>query len=625
MPKAPLVAGLALLLFLQVIAPAADLPAAGPSLDVAPASSEGEKAIRNFAVATGLDIGLFAAEPMLANPVAFTTDEKGRWYVVNTFRLYTGVPDASEHPDWVVEDLQSRTVEDREALLRRKYEGRLQDLTNYAERITRIEDTQHAGRADRAVVFADGFRSLTDGLGAGVLARHGKVWFADIPSLWQLSESAGPTKLPERRALHTGFGVHVGYIGHDLHGLRFGPDGKIYFTIGDRGLHVPLGNRMLDLPDCGAVLRCDPDGSNLEIFATGLRNPQKLAFDQYGNLFTVDNNSDVGDRARCVYVVEGGDSGWRIGWQFLNTPVPHGAWMSEKIWQTQNDEQPACIVPPFGYLGDGPAGLTFASGTGLPERYANHFFLSDFRGTAGNSGVHSFAVRPKGASFEMADVQHFLWSILATDVEVGTDSGVYVLDWVNGWNKTGKGRIYRVVDSAAQDRAAAAETQKLIEQGLDDRNLEELATLLAHTDQRVRLEAQFALVDRGAVEVLQQVFAEGNDQLARLHALWGLGQIAAHEGEAAKRDSTLGPVLKALDDRDPEIRGQSARVLGDRGVEAAFAGLVKMVADEAPGRHFSRPLPWASFTGRNPPQRCSNSCAAMPTGMPFCDTLRSWA
>ena len=57
---------------------------------VAEASSEGEQAIKRFAVAPGLKTDLFAAEPHLANPVSFCFDEKGRVYVAETFRLGAG-------------------------------------------------------------------------------------------------------------------------------------------------------------------------------------------------------------------------------------------------------------------------------------------------------------------------------------------------------------------------------------------------------------------------------------------------------------------------------------------------------------------------------------------------------
>src|SRR5207247_7275093 len=115
---------------------------------------------------------------------------------------------------------------------------------------------------------------------------------------------------------------------------------KLYFTIGDRGFHVVTKDkRTVSNPDSGAVLRCDPDGTNLEIVHIGLRNPQELAFDDFGNLFTYDNNSDSGDRARWVHVVEGGDSGWRCGYQYgtlMHTPaVPQGnrgAWNTETNW-----------------------------------------------------------------------------------------------------------------------------------------------------------------------------------------------------------------------------------------------------------------------------------------------------
>src|SRR5260370_18778715 len=100
--------------------------------------------------------------------------------------------------------------------------------------------------------------------------------------------------------------------------MRFGPDGKRYFSIGDRGAHVRAKEgATIENHETGAVYRCDPDGSGLEIYASGLRNAQELVFDQYGNLWTGDNNSDAGDPARCGDLADGGTKGCRIGVQFI--------------------------------------------------------------------------------------------------------------------------------------------------------------------------------------------------------------------------------------------------------------------------------------------------------------------
>src|SRR5262249_19432276 len=111
------------------------------------------------------------------------------------------------------------------------------------------------------------------------------------------------------------------------------------------------------------------DGSELEVYAVGLRNPQELAFDDYGRLFTGDNNSDGGDQARWVYLVEGGDSGWRIGYQFGTSMGPRGPFMAEDIWKPQWEGQPAYILPPITNIAAGPSGLAYYPGLGLPERY----------------------------------------------------------------------------------------------------------------------------------------------------------------------------------------------------------------------------------------------------------------
>src|SRR5262245_59847060 len=60
---------------------------------VAPASADAEKAAKAIKAPRDVNASVFAAEPMMANPVAFGFDERGRVYVVETFRLHHGVTD----------------------------------------------------------------------------------------------------------------------------------------------------------------------------------------------------------------------------------------------------------------------------------------------------------------------------------------------------------------------------------------------------------------------------------------------------------------------------------------------------------------------------------------------------
>jgi quinoprotein glucose dehydrogenase len=312
----PLLAGLVPALF--AIANPESPPKADYNPPVAKASDEAQKAIPRFQLDKSLKVEVWAAEPMLANPVAFAFDETGRCFVAETFRMHHGVTDTRGHMYWLDDDLACRTVADRVAMYHKHDGKRFSDrYEKERERVRLVEDTTGSGKADKSTVFRDDFGRAEDGLGAGLLVRKGNVYFTCIPDLWLLKDTKGTGTADVKESLATGFGVHTGFIGHDVHGLRVGPDGRLYFSIGDRGLNVKTKEgKHLYCPDSGAVLRCELDGSNLEIFATGLRNPQELAFDDFGNLFTVDNNSDAGDQARFVHIVEGGDSGWRMGYQY---------------------------------------------------------------------------------------------------------------------------------------------------------------------------------------------------------------------------------------------------------------------------------------------------------------------
>ncbi|MDB6035367.1 MAG: hypothetical protein JWM16_5705 [Verrucomicrobiales bacterium] len=554
------------------------VPNTGNAPKVAEASDEGERAIKRFRIPKGFKVELFAAEPLLANPVAFCIDEKGRFYVAETFRLHAGVTDIRGHMGWLDTELASKSVEERVAYMT-KFEGKkIGDYAIETDRIRLIEDTDGDGKADKSTVFADGFSGIADGIGAGLLARKGNVYYTDIPNLWLLKDTNGDGKADVRKSLSYGYGVRVGFLGHDLHGLRIGPDGKVYFSIGDRGAHVQLPNgKVVENLETGAIYRCNQDGSDLEIFASGVRNPQELVFDQYGNLWTGDNNSDGGDPARWVYAVDGGDSGWRVGWQFINTPSARGPWLAERMCYPQFEGQAAFIVPPIALIANGPSGLSYNPGIGMPERYNEHFFLADFRGSTG-SGIHSFAVKPKGAGFEMVDRSQFIWEVLVTDGDFGYDGCFYLTDWVNGWNKTGKGRIYRVYDPEAIKDPAVAQTKKLFAEGFDKRSVNELVGLLSNKDMRVRQEAQFALVDKKAESQLEKVAGSGEGQLTRLHAVWGLGQFANGK-DRSNQSKAIAALTGLLSDKDAEVRSQVAKALGEAKAARAYDGLVKLLSD----------------------------------------------
>ncbi len=544
-------------------------------VDVKPASDEAKKAIAGFQIPAGYKGSVFAAEPYLANPVSFSIDHKGRAYVVESFRVHSGVTDIRGHMDWLDDDLACRTVADRRVMMVKKTGDKFPDYEKSPERIRRIVDTNGDGKADEATIFAEGFSKVEDGLAAGVLARGTSVWFTCIPSLWKMEDPQNTGVASKTTALSTGYGIHVGFLGHDLHGLIMGPDGRLYFSIGDRGLNVKTPNGDLVYPDMGAILRCWPDGSELEIFATGLRNPQELLFDDHGNLFTGDNNSDGGDQARWTHLVQGGDSGWRIGWQFLEQPNARGPWNSEGMWKPRHPQQPAFIIPPIANIGAGPSGVFYDPGTGLDPAHRGSFFMVDFRGAPGGSGIHSFKLKPKGAGFELSDRKNFLWNILATDAEVGPDGALYVLDWVNGWDLSGKGRIYRFAHESLENDAKAQSTKRILSQGMSGRTIDELSSLLGHDDRRVRLEAQFALAEKGNTTPLSNVATEGTG-LARIHAIWGLGQIAR------KNPAALETVRALAKDKDPQIRAQAAKVLGDNRDEKSQPVLAELTRDSDP-------------------------------------------
>ena len=151
-------------------------------------------------------------------------------------------------------------------------------------------------------------------------------------------------------------------------------------------------------------------------------------------------------------------------------------------------------------------------------------------------------------------------------------------DWVEGWECTGKGRIYRLADKNSTGAIAAAEVKTLLGEGFDKRSDEALANLLAHQDQRVRQEALFTLAERGerSIATLRKVAESTPGTLARIQAIWGLGQIGR------KFPQALVPLAGLLKDNDPEVRAQAAKTIGDTRDQSAATALIALLDDTTP-------------------------------------------
>jgi quinoprotein glucose dehydrogenase len=547
----------------------------------------------------GFEMKLWAREPMLKNPVALSFDDKGRLFVVETARRGTVDIDIRSHKDWAFDDLKNQSVAQLRLFFRDKMspkkseenatwlEDRNQDgshdwrdLMALKERVYRIADTDGDRIADESKIFYEGFNEEFNGVIAGVMPWKNDVWVTVYPDLWHFKDVDQDGIADPQHSKIRGFGVHAAYDGHDIHGLTVGPEGKLYFSVGDNGFSVvTLEGKRLHHPNTGGVLRMNPDGSDLEVFAYGLRNVQEIAFDDYGNLFSVDNDGDIEDeRERFVYIVEGSDSGWRLNWQFRNQgwtrsmdqPL-YNPWIHEKMWIPHFNGQPAHITPPLSNYSVGPGGFKYNPGAALNESYRGYFFLAQFP----VQKITAFRAKPKGAYFEMENEHVFHFGLMASAMNFGPDGAMYIADWDGKWQPNEKGAIHRLDDPSVTDSPLRREVEQLLSEGFEDRYLNELAQLLGHIDQRIRQRAQGALAAKSAGELLLRIArTTSRPELARIHALWGLIEMRADGLQGL--DQQL-----PFQDPNPEIRAQTAKLAGDLRLRKSAPLLQRLLTEVA--------------------------------------------
>ncbi|MEJ7645149.1 MAG: HEAT repeat domain-containing protein [Chryseolinea sp.] len=555
-------------------------------------------------VAEGLSLTLWASDSLAPDPVAISIDDEGRVYLTRTNRQKNSEFDIRGHRDWMIPSISLQTVEERRAFLhstfapeRSKSNEWLNDLNNDGshdwrdlavekDEVWKLEDQSGDGMADVSTRILNDFHDEVTDVAGGILVRDNDVFVTIGPDMWRLKDTNGDGVLDDKKSISHGYAVHIGFGGHGMSGATEGPDGKIYWQIGDIGANITAPDgKVHSYPNEGILVRANPDGSDFEVFASGIRNTHEFVFDEYGNIISSDNDGDhPGESERLVYIVDGSDQGWRANWQYGKYVDPknneYKVWMDEELYKPRWDGQAAYIIPPIINFHNGPTGMAYNPGTALGSEWKNKFFLVEFVGSPSRSHIWAFTLKPKGASFELTSDLDVVSGILPTGIKFGPDGALYVADWINGWGTKNYGRVWKldVTDDKNDLKQVRAETKKLMVLDYSSLDEEALAKHLYHSDMRIRQKAQFELVARGdkGLDVFKAALAQNQNQLARVNSVWGVGQLARKNKDTGK---VLGELLK---DSDPEIVAQAAKTIGDIKYNDAEKDLIPLLSSGSP-------------------------------------------
>src|SRR5688572_2381771 len=590
----------------QAAPPAGSKPAAQvrlPKGEAATLAAAARKSV-DVEVAAGVELKLWASERLVTDPIALDVDPSGTAYVISSRRADLPL-DIRGHADWLP---LVHTLKTTEALrefyrkdlaparsaangwipdLNKDGSRDIRDLSELKERILRVQDTDGDGVADVSRVMQEGFsEDPTWDVGGGILHHEGDVFFGMAPGVFRLHDKNGDGLIDGQTTISDGYNTHMAFAGHGVAGVMLGPDGRLYWEGGDIGFNVvDKSGKRWAYPSQGAVLRSELDGSGFEVFAAGIRNLQEFSFDEHGNLMSVDNDGDHdGESERVLYIPYGSETGWRSNWQYGKYTDArnnrYNVWMAEGLYKPRHDQQAAYILPTVKSWHAGPSGMVYNPGTALSDEWRNYHFVTSFPGGASNARVYGFRLKESGAGVTYEDEKLLLRGVLAIGMRFGAEGALYLTDWITGWTAKDKGRIWKLDTPATAGSAARKEVQSLLRADFRSRPVDALSGLLRHIDMRVRQKAQFELARRGDAKAFLAVARNGSAGLARLHAIWGIGQLARREAAQA------AALVELLGDSDAEVRAQAAKTIGDVRYGAAGDRLVTLLADSAPRVQF---------------------------------------
>lgn len=509
---------------------------------------------KKLEVAEGLEATLFASEPMLVNPCDMDIDARGRVWITEgaNYRKWSNPP-----------------------------------LRPEGDRIVILEDTNSDGTADKSTTF---YQDPTINSALGICVLGNKVIVSCSPHVFVLTDSDGDDKADKRELMFTGIkGVQHD---HGVHAFVFGPDGKLYFNMGNDGRQierpasrecplngpVPKVESKLVVDEAGnqvtangkpyrqgLVFRCNLDGSEFETLGHNFRNNYEVCVDSFGTLWQSDNDDDGNRGVRINYVMEFGNfgyqdeltgAGWGEAWKKANAKekIP-----DDQKWRYHWHQDDPGVVPNLLNTGAGsPCGILVYEGDLLPKLFQGQIIHAD----SGPRTVRAYPVTLDGAGYKA-----YMLDILSggdawyrpSDVCVAPDGSLFIADWndpgVGGHNmgdnkpESLRGRVYRIAPKGHKYSVPGTRS-------------------IASPNLAVRYEAWTELHKRGAdaEAELKKLWAD-SDQRVRARALHLLARIKG-KGQTY--------IDLAARDKDPDIRITAIRIA--RSLKMDVIPLVKQLA-----------------------------------------------
>lgn len=437
-----------------------------------------EESVRRMKVPPGWEVKVFAAEPDIINPIAFTVDERGRLWVVECY----------EYPKRTPPGRQPR------------------------DRIKILEDTTGQGKADKVTLWAEGKDLPHFDMASGIEVGRGNVYLGAAPYLLRLGIDPQTGGLKDQEILLRGFGSQDSH--EVLNTFQWGPDGKLY------GLHgiftqSEIGGVQMD----AAVWRFDASTRQFGIFAEGTSNPWGLDFDPHGQAFLA-----CCVIPHCFHMIPGGTYIRQAG----ASKNPYAFGLLHEISDHLHHQE----------SGWAHAGALVLQGDHIPADYQGSLLMGSIHGCS----IKRDLLARRGSTFVARHGPDFLVSgdknFRPINLRWGPDGSIYVIDWhdqnpchqaaPDSWDLT-HGRIYKIQRTGAKPVAP---------EDLGSKSSAELVRQLSNNNPwsyRTSLRLLSERRDASVALELERLLFEGQPDTHCLRGLWGLWAVGVFDEVIARR------------------------------------------------------------------------------------------